>query len=302
MLGYYARFMALFPTVYDLAAAPEETLLKAWEGLGYYSRARNLQKAARCIVAEHEGRFPHNPTVLRSLPGIGPYTAGAIASIAFGLPMAAVDGNALRVASRLLGIREDITLPSVKRDVEARISALLPEGRPGDFNQAIMDLGATLCSPGNPKCDRCPLADICDAYREGDAESLPVKSRKTPPKPVAVAMLLAFCENRVFLCKRREALLHGLWVFPLTEGSASPASARQLAATLGLEGKAIKKAGEARHVSTHKIWNITLYILHTGEMTTTEDGCWADKEALLALPLPSAVSTAKAVALAQLKG
>ena len=180
--GYYARFLERCPTVQALAQAPEETVLKLWEGLGYYSRARNLHKAAKAIVNEHGGVFPATYEEILKLPGIGPYTAGAIASIAFGQPVPAVDGNVIRVTSRLCGIRENVGVPSVRRKLEEEAAALVPKKRPGDFNQAMMDLGATVCVPGTPSCERCPLRTLCDAYAAGDAEDLPVLPRKSPPK------------------------------------------------------------------------------------------------------------------------
>ena len=164
--GYYARFLTLFPTVQALAEAPEETVLKAWEGLGYYSRARNLQKAAQVIVEKHGGVFPSAYEDILALPGIGPYTAGAIGSIAFGLRVPAVDGNVYRVASRFFGVREDVGIPRVQKEIAALVKESIPHNRPGDYNQALMELGATLCSPGTPSCDLCPWNALCDACEE----------------------------------------------------------------------------------------------------------------------------------------
>ena len=159
--GYYERFLQRFPDVRSLAEAPEEEVLKLWEGLGYYSRARNLLKAARVVSDQYGGQFPADAALLRKLPGVGPYTAAAVASIAFGLPEPAIDGNLTRVLTRTQGIREDVTLPSVRKQLEEAARILIPEDRPGDFNQALMDLGASVCVPGTPDCEHCPLTGIC---------------------------------------------------------------------------------------------------------------------------------------------
>lgn len=179
---YYARFLKMFPTVSDLANAPQEQVLKAWEGLGYYSRARNLQKAAQVIMEEHHGCFPDTYEAILALPGIGPYTAGAISSIAFGIPVPAIDGNVYRVSSRFFGVREDVGSPAVQKEIRHLVQESIPTENPGDYNQALMELGATICSPGMPACDLCPWNEHCDACMEGDAEVLPVHEKKTPGK------------------------------------------------------------------------------------------------------------------------
>ena len=179
--GYYERFLARFPDVAALAAADEADVLKLWEGLGYYSRARNLHQAARQVVCDFGGEMPREVAQLRQLKGIGAYTAGAIASIAFDQRVPAVDGNVIRVASRVMGIRENVGIPSVRRELEEKVDSLVPAARPGDFNQALMDLGAAVCVPGTPNCDVCPLRAHCDAYDAGDAEDLPVLFRRESP-------------------------------------------------------------------------------------------------------------------------
>lgn len=190
--GYYERFLARFPDVAALAAADEADVLKLWEGLGYYSRARNLHQAARQVVHDFGGEMPREVAQLRQLKGIGAYTAGAIASIAFDQRVPAVDGNVIRVASRVMGIRENVGIPSVRRELEEKVDSLVPAARPGDFNQALMDLGAAVCVPGTPNCDVCPLRAHCDAYDAGDAEDLPVLPQKNPPKPFDWDVLLIF--------------------------------------------------------------------------------------------------------------
>lgn len=259
VLGYYARFLERFPTVADLAAVPEDDVLKMWEGLGYYSRARNLHKGAQQVMAEYGGVIPSNVEQLRKISGIGPYTAGAIASIAFDQPVPAVDGNVIRVVSRLRGIRENVGIPSVRRALEGEAASLVPQDRPGDFNQALMDLGATICTPGTPACEKCPLQGECDAFSAGDAEELPILPRKNPPKVIDYTVCLIFSGNRVLMRQRTEAMLRGLWVFPMAEGKLTlrqvPAAVKKLTK---LAVKDVQSAGEARHVFTHQIWQMQL--------------------------------------------
>ena len=182
VLDYYRRFLEAVPTVADLAALPEDALMKLWQGLGYYSRARNLQKAARQIVENFGGVFPNTYDEIRSLAGVGDYTAGAVASIAFGLPVPAVDGNVLRVVTRITGDTGDITTPAVKRRITEALRQIIPTEAPGQFNQAMMELGATVCLPnGAPLCDRCPGAEFCRARLEDRIEQLPVKALQLSP-------------------------------------------------------------------------------------------------------------------------
>lgn len=266
VLGYYDRFLARFPTVADLAAAPEDDVLKLWEGLGYYSRARNLHKGAKQVMDEQGGVIPADAEALRKISGIGPYTAGAIASIAFDQPVPAVDGNVIRVVSRLKGIRENMGIPSVRRALEGEAAALVPKERPGDFNQAMMDLGATICVPGTPACEKCPLQSECDAFAAGDAEDLPVLPRKNPPKVLDYAVCLIFSGERVLMRQRTEAMLRGLWVFPMLGGSYPlrqlPGAVKKLTKLAVTE---VQSAGEAKHVFTHQIWQMKLYTMHVPE-------------------------------------
>ena len=178
---YFARFLEALPTVPALAQTPEQQLMKLWEGLGYYSRARNLQRAARVMVEQFDGTLPPDYESLLKLPGIGPYTAGAIASIAYGIPVPAVDGNVLRVVMRLIAGWDDIADPNVKRDVAQRMARVLPKDCPGDFNQAMMELGATVCVPGGePKCLVCPLNALCEGYRQGLRENSLLRRKRRP--------------------------------------------------------------------------------------------------------------------------
>ena len=294
VLGYYDRFLQRFPTVADLAAAPEDDVLKMWEGLGYYSRARNLHKGAKQVVAEYGGVIPSSVEELRKISGIGPYTAGAIASIAFDQPVPAVDGNVIRVVSRLRGIRENVGVPSVRRVLEGEAAALVPAVRPGDFNQAVMDLGATICTPGTPACEKCPLQAECDAYAAGDAEDLPVLPRKNPPKVFDYAVCLVFSGDRVLMRQRTEAMLRGLWVFPMIEGKTTlrqlPSAVRKLT-KLAVSG--VASAGEAKHVFTHQIWQMQLYTMSVPEDAQAPAGYrFVPVEEMGDLAIPTAVKAA----------
>ena len=294
VIGYYARFLQRFPTVAELAAAPEDDVLKMWEGLGYYSRARNLHKGAKQVVTEYGGVIPASVEELRKISGIGPYTAGAIASIAFDQPVPAVDGNVIRVVSRLRGIRENVGIPSVRRALEGEAAALVPTDRPGDFNQAVMDLGATICTPGTPSCEKCPLQAECDAYAAGDAEDLPVLPRKNPPKVLDYTICLIFSGDRVLMRQRTEAMLRGLWVFPMIEGTPTlrqlPSAVRKLT-KLTVTG--VASAGEAKHVFTHQVWQMQLYTMSVPEDAQVPAGYrFVPVEEMGDLAIPTAVKAA----------
>ena len=294
VLGYYERFLQRFPTVADLAAAPEDDVLKRWEGLGYYSRARNLHKGAKQVMADFGGVIPSDAEALRKISGVGPYTAGAIASIAFDQPVPAVDGNVIRVVSRLKGIRENVGVPSVRRALEGEAAALVPADRPGDFNQAVMDLGATICTPGTPACEKCPLQSECDAFAAGDAEELPVLPRKNPPKVLDYDVCLIFSGNRVLMRQRTEAMLRGLWVFPMMEGKHT---LRQLPAAVKKQLKLpvtdIQPAGEAKHVFTHQVWQMQLYAMSVPEDAQAPAGYrFVPVGEMASLAIPTAVKAA----------
>lgn len=295
--GYYARFLALFPTVQALAQAPEEQVLKAWEGLGYYSRARNLQKAAQVICAQHGGAFPSSYDEILALPGIGPYTAGAVGSIAFGLPVPAIDGNVYRVASRFFGVREDVGLPAVQKEIRRLVTGSIPPERAGDYNQALMELGATLCSPAAPNCDLCPWRDLCDACREGDQNVLPIHEKKRPPKQVDVAVCLLTCQHQILVSRRSERMLKGLYVFTLIEDENRPDTVGRLLHESGYDCRFVADLGQARHVFTHRVWNMQL--MHFELATPPDEALLMQQEArfvsrdeLAALPFPNAMKAA----------
>ena len=219
VIPYYERFLDWFPTVKDLAIAPEERLLKAWEGLGYYSRVRNMQEAAQQIVAEFEGEFPHTYEGIFSLKGIGPYTAGAIASIAFGLPEPAVDGNVMRVLSRLFEVNLDIGIPANRKVFQTMMEMLIDPERPGDFNQALMDLGSDIEAPVNPRPEDSPIKEFSAAFLHGTMEKYPIKAPKKKPVPVYLYGLIIQDAQGRFLLEKNETsgLLAGFWHFPLIE-------------------------------------------------------------------------------------
>ncbi len=260
VLSYYDRFLARFPSLADLAAAPEEDVLKAWEGLGYYSRARNLWKGARQVMDEYGGILPRDPEKLKKIQGIGPYTAGAIASIAYDVPIPAVDGNVIRVMSRIYGVRTDALEPAARKQIESLAAALVPAERPGDHNQAVMDLGATVCVPGTPDCARCPLSSFCDAFKTGDAADLPVLPKAKAQKVIPYNLLLIRSGIRILMRQRTERLLQGLWVFPMFEGDSSSEELLPFACKkLHLSLSPLRDVGTARHVFTHQIWQMHIY-------------------------------------------
>ena len=295
--GYYTRFMNRFPNIAALAQADEQEVLKYWEGLGYYSRARNLHKAAQIMQREYGGRFPTTYEGIRALPGVGDYTAAAVASIAYRLPYPAIDGNLTRVLARVHGVREDVDRPSVRRLIRELGEREIDRERPGDWNQALMDLGATICVPGTPDCARCPLQAQCDAYAQGDADQLPIRAEARPPVPVDVGVGLVIAEGRVLTIKRDAALLKGLWTFLLCEGDSTPEGMARKLEALGMQANRIIPLGEARHVFTHRIWNMQLYRVDLPAMPGRTAGQWADAQTLTGLPLPTAMKAARRAAM-----
>ncbi|MBQ7885727.1 MAG: A/G-specific adenine glycosylase [Clostridia bacterium] len=302
VVSYYDRFLKKYPTVQALAAAPQEELLKQWEGLGYYSRARSLQKAAKRIVDEYGGQLPANVDQLRSLPGIGDYTAGAIASIAFGIPAAAVDGNVERVICRYYAIEETVGTPAVRRMITERTQALVPAQRPGAFANAMMEMGATMCTPRNPACLLCPVRETCQGFARGIAAELPHKPQKKAQRVENRAVLLVFCGDRVLITKRREKLLGGLFVFPDVLEENDPARLCEALEAQGVGAAYDERIGHARHVFTHLIWEMDVHALIADEMTQVPEGQWVTRDELESLPLPTAVKAARGWAMERLKG
>ena len=259
--SYYAAFLEAFPTVADLAAAEEGRLMKLWEGLGYYSRARNLQKAAKTVMQEFGGVLPADEKQLRSLCGIGDYTAGAIASIAYGIPAPAVDGNVLRVLSRVTGSREDIALAETKKRHSEALRQVIPLERTGDFTQSLIELGATVCVPnGEAKCWCCPLAEDCTAHRDGLTGELPVKSAKKPRRIEEMTVLLIRDDDRTVLRKRpSKGLLAGLYELPNLSGHLSDGQIPDAVRSFGFEPIRVERIEDAKHIFTHVEWHMVAY-------------------------------------------
>lgn len=216
VMPYFERFIARFPTVKALASAPLDDVLKHWEGLGYYSRARNLHKGAQYVVEHFYAQVPRTPAAIREIPGIGPYSAGAILSIAYGVPEPAIDGNVIRVFSRLFALKTTFDKAQPKRDLEALVRQHIPADAAGDFNQALMELGALICRPKNPDCEGCPVAAFCQARTEGDPTRYPFKGKKTAVKAVTLPVVwLQNEQGQVLVCKQNEkGIFKGLWCLP----------------------------------------------------------------------------------------
>ena len=252
--GYYARFLERFPTVFALAAAPEDEVLKLWEGLGYYSRARNLHAASMRVANELGGAFPNDASGLRKLPGIGPYAANAIASIAFSEPVPALDGNQARVLSRVLAWGGELRTPF---DLLSPALELIDRQRPGDYNQALMDLGAMICTPKQPKCDACPVARHCRALAEDAAMEFPRKPAPIAKKEQAWTILLMACDGRLLIRRRPRGLLGGLYEFVALEGHYNAEALAFELASQGFGNARIRsRLPDAKHVFTHLVWHM----------------------------------------------
>ena len=301
VIPYYERFLDWFPTVADLAQAPEEKLLKAWEGLGYYSRVRNMQKAAQQIMENHGGVFPSSYEEISKLKGIGPYTAGAIASIAFGLPEPAVDGNVMRVLARLFEVDYDIGVPTNRKIFQAMMEILIDPARPGDFNQALMDLGSDIESPVNPRPEESPVKEFSAAYQHGTMDRYPIKGPKKKPVPVYLtAFIIKDSQGRYLLEKNeREGLLSGFWHFPLIEVDGLSGNLGQLS-LLDVQGHLVdnpdilsfeqdydlaidwqdRSYPIVQHVFSHRKWQVQIRygLVKEGEQPAIESTVWLKPE------------------------
>ncbi len=307
VIPYFDRFIARFPDIHALASAPQQAVLKAWEGLGYYSRARNLHRAAQCIVKDHAGALPRSTGGLAALPGIGAYTAAAIASICWNQPVPVVDGNVLRVCSRLMCIEEPVTRAAVHRRIVTFLTPWIERsGRPGDFNQSIMELGALVCRPRNPDCADCPLRRGCLARQRGCQTLLPVKGPpRTIPHVHEVAVLVQR-GNRVLLRHRDDTgMLAGLWELPggrLERGeSAAEGAVRLLAAETGLQVRLSQECGTIDHVYSH--FRTTIHVFEALKFNgrlprgSADRLHWTGPRARALYPLPTAQQRALALAL-----
>ena len=303
VIPYYERFLDWFSTVESLANAPEERLLKAWEGLGYYSRVRNMQTAAQQIMNEFEGKFPSTYEGISSLKGIGPYTAGAISSIAFNLPQPAVDGNVMRVLARLFEVNHDIGNPSNRKIFQAMMEVLIDPDRPGDFNQALMDLGSDIEAPVNPRPEESPVKEFSAAYQHGTMDRYPIKAPKKKPIPIYLKALVVQNSQGQFLLEKNESekLLAGFWHFPLIEVDEFSDQTQDLD-LFSQVAEPILELGpspqesfeqdydlevdwqdllfeEVKHIFSHRKWHIQII---AGRVTETQE--YADREVLWLSP------------------
>lgn len=265
VIPYYERFIGKFPTLADLAYAKEEDVLKLWEGLGYYSRARNLQAGVKEVVEEYGSRIPETRKDISKLKGVGPYTAGAVLSIAFGVPEHAVDGNVMRVLSRILVIEEDIAIPKTRKLFEEVVMALIDKEDPSSFNQGLMELGATICTP-RPKCLLCPVREYCTAFHEGRQEELPVKSKKVKMRTLPmVSVAIRNTEGKWLLTQRpSKGLLANMWEFPMVEsiaGDVEELIKNEFRITVG----SLTPLTEFRHVFSHLTWEMKSYMAATDD-------------------------------------
>ena len=274
VIPYYHRFLDALPDIPSLAAAPEEQLHKLWEGLGYYSRVRNLQKAAKQVVELYGGSLPADYDRLLKLCGIGEYTAGAITSIAFGQAVPAVDGNVLRVMSRILAAEGDILSPAVKKAYRTLLAEQMLPDHPGEFNQAIMDLGAGVCLPnGEPHCESCPVRTVCLAFERGQQRTFPVKAPKRKRRVEKRTVLLLINSNDEVLLRKRpdDGLLAGLWEFPHKEGLLSRDEIISLLKERGISFQKLQTLKPAKHIFTHIEWQMTGYLIRCDVLPAAEN-------------------------------
>ena len=262
VIPYYHRFLDRFPTVHDLANASQDDVLKSWEGLGYYSRARNLHKAAHSISTDFSGTVPNTYDTLKSLPGFGPYTTAAVLSIAYDCDHAVLDGNVIRVLTRLFNIRDDVTQTRTKNELWDIADKLLPQGDAGDYNQAVMELGATVCTPKNPDCANCPVQKQCAIYKTGDPTTLPVKAKKKPRPHHSMSAGIVWQDNKVLITQRPEnGLLGGLWEFPAgtqqSDESLQDTCIRGIKESVGIDIEINDRYRTVKHAFTH--FSITLH-------------------------------------------
>ena len=289
---YFARFMEALPTLPDLAQVEEERLLKLWEGLGYYSRARNLKKCAMTVMENYGGQLPADYEALKKLPGIGPYTAGAIGSLAYGLPVPAVDGNVLRVLSRILCSYEDIMQTGLRNKMEQLLLHHMPKEAPGQFNEGIMELGETICIPnGRPFCEQCPLREDCLGYAAGVQEELPVKAPKKARR-IEERTVLVLChesiveetgeiDRRIALRKRPDTgLLAGLYELPALDGHLTEVQVCDALEAQGFPVRGVQSTEKARHIFSHVEWDMTGYVVELDTLPDTTEYLFVEKQRL----------------------
>lgn len=279
---YFERFITELPDVESLADCPQEKLLKLWEGLGYYNRVRNMQEAAQTVKKEYNGRLPEDYQALLSLKGIGSYTAGAIASIAYGINVPAVDGNVLRVISRITESAEDISRQAVRKKIEQQLQEIMPQECPGDFNQALMELGAVVCIPnGKAKCGECPVASVCLAYRHDKVDSLPVKApKKARMLEDRTVFIIQDGECTAIRKRPEKGLLAGLYELPNIQGHLKREEALLYVEKMGLDPLYIEKLPPAKHIFSHIEWRMQAYRIKVSSLKKAQDRelIFADKE------------------------
>lgn len=289
VIPYYQRFMEVLPTVAALSEASEEQLFKLWEGLGYYTRVRNMKKAAQVLMESFHGALPADYAELCKLPGIGEYTAGAIASEAFDIPVPAVDGNVLRVLSRILAHEGSITEPKTKRHFTDLLRAAYPEKEAGIFTQSLMELGAVVCIPnGSPKCELCPVSSVCRAYQKGEMERYPIKTAIKRRRVQQRTVFLLQSGELLAIQKRTEpGVLSGLWELPGAESALSEEDARSILEKRGVEITEFSKLPSVKHIFTHITWEMTCYRVRCAN--ALPDFCWVtEKELEQQYMMPSA--------------
>lgn len=283
VIPYYENFLEKFPTLESLAEAQEEFLLKQWEGLGYYSRVRNLQAGVREVVESYQSQVPKTRDDISTLKGVGPYTAGAVLSIAYGVPEHAVDGNVMRVLSRVLVIDDDIALPKTRKVFEKAVMELIDTKNPSDFNQGLMELGALVCTPTSPKCLLCPVREYCGAFAEGKTTELPIKTKKTKVKKLNYDVFVVENEAGQLLMKKRPetGLLANMWEFPMIEATEDYSTVSKLAEVYDLKLGGQQELGSLKHIFSHIVWNLSSFYIK-GESAI---GQWLSLEEIEQLPL-----------------
>ncbi|MFV8828150.1 A/G-specific adenine glycosylase [Alkalihalobacterium sp. APHAB7] len=295
VIPYYNNFVQKFPTLQDLAYAEEQEILKAWEGLGYYSRVRNLQTAVREVVEHYGGKVPDTKKDISQLKGVGPYTAGAVLSIAYHKPEPAVDGNVMRVISRVLLIEEDIGKAKTRPIFEKALAKMISPDKPSEFNQGLMELGALVCTPKSPGCLLCPVREHCRAYHAGKEKSLPIKEKKTKVTVKNMAAIVLRNQKGEVLIQRRpdSGLLAKLWQFPNVEVTKSTDSPQEcleefFRSELEISVKIESAVQKVEHVFSHLVWNITVYegTLLSENHVTSEDTRWVDENSIESYPFP----------------
>lgn len=303
VMGYYTRFLSAFPTIAELAHADEDAVLKLWEGLGYYSRAKNLQRAAKMVCEQYGGIFPPEYEAVRSLPGIGDYTAGAILSIAFNQPYPAVDGNVLRVMARLYGIQQDILLPKTKTVITDILTECYPKGLASDFAQSLMELGAMVCIPQTPRCGQCPIRDHCSAYSAGTQTELPLRRKKEKPQEIQLRIAVLRNEKGEVLMARRPdtGLLAGLWEFPGVEARTEEEFEQRMREHYGLQIRPVRHLVNAKHVFSHQVWQMQAYDARLEKPAPIlETMRWVGEEDLDTITIPTAFARIRQVVFEEL--